>query len=124
MGDLELRFQPASVLATPLAGTVTIVFYEADQVSGVRLFLPADLQPGTYPIGDLFRLAEADVIARFDHNDAATGNSFWESTEGTLVLTQTGASLSGSFTFTAVSTPDGSKSVTVVGNFEGVSLGP
>jgi hypothetical protein len=71
-------------------------------------------------------LSDSELAARFDHLDRnnSSRRASWESIEGTLVLTQTGDSISGSFSFSAVRTPDGSESVIVAGNFEGVPVGP
>jgi hypothetical protein len=121
-GDLNLTYQPSTVTASPLVDMVTISLLDSNQATGVLLFMPLDIQPGTYPIGDLFNLADTEVTARFDTFDGSTVSSY-ESISGTLTLTETGASFSGSFTFEAVHTPDGSGPITATGNFSGVASG-
>ena len=121
-GDLNLAYRPSTQTASPLVDTIAISLLDSNQATGVLLFMPLDIQPGTYPIGDLFNQAEAEVTARFDTFDGATVNSY-ESISGTLTLTETGVSFSGSFTFEAVHTPDGSRPITATGNFTGVAAG-
>ncbi len=115
-GDLDLRYTPAFPMVSSVVDTLIVALVDSDGASGVALFIPADIQPGTYPIGDLFNLAGAEVTARYDHL-AGDDSRYYESTTGTLVLTETGDSLSGSFTFTALRTPDGSASITAEGSF-------
>jgi hypothetical protein len=115
-GDLDLRYTPADPLINSISGTLVIALVDSDGASGVAIFIPADIQPGTYPIGDLFHMADASVTARYDHL-ADDDSRYYESTSGTLVLTETGTSFAGSFSFTAVRTPAGASTVTVDGSF-------
>jgi hypothetical protein len=119
---MEIRFVPSYVVASALVDQITIALFMEDQATGVSLFVPGDIGPGTHPVGDLYDLAEAPITARFDPFQDQILDSF-ESISGTLVLTETGSSFSGSFTFLAVHTPEGSSSVTVDGNFAAIPLG-
>ena len=120
-GDSELHYRATSVTAAPLIDTV-VISVMADEATGVALFLPAVTPPGTHLIGDLFHRADAAITARFDRYEDGRFVSY-ESTDGTLVLSESGSSFSGSFSFTAVRTPDGERPVSVEVNFEDVVLG-
>jgi hypothetical protein len=120
-GDVNLNFQATAITAVPLIDTVVISLLDTDQATGVILFVPMDIQPGTYPIGDLYNQSDADVTARFDSLQDSTLTSY-ESIGGTLTLTETGASFSGTFTFEALRKPDGAGSITVTGSFEGAAV--
>ena len=52
-------------------------------------------------------------------NGSLSGNTF-QSTSGTLTLTATGASFSGTFTFNAVNLKDKTKTIQVSGSFSNV----
>jgi hypothetical protein len=121
-GDIHLTYRPSTLNASPLIDTIAISLLDSNQATGVLLFMPLNIEPGTYSIGDLFNQADAEVTARFDTFDGTTVDSY-ESISGTLTLTETGASFSGSFTFEAVHAPDGSRPITATGNFEGVTVG-
>jgi hypothetical protein len=120
-GDWELHYQATRMTAALLVDSVVISLM-ADEATGVALFLPAVTPPGTHLIGDLFQRADAAITARFDRYEDGRFVSY-ESTDGRLVLAESGASFSGSFSFTAVHTPEGDRPVSVEGNFEGVVLG-
>ncbi|HET7012221.1 MAG TPA: hypothetical protein VFI11_15715 [Anaerolineales bacterium] len=121
-GDFNTRFSPESLVAHSMVDEVAIGLFTADQLTGVTLFMPMEIQPGTYRIGDLFNATDADITGRFDtFQDDATVS--FESLNGALELTQTGSSFSGSFTFSAVRTPGGDLSVTIDGNFEAIPFG-
>jgi hypothetical protein len=119
-GDISVNFQASAITAVSLVDTVMISMLDTDNATGVMIFLPADIQPGTYDIGDLYNEAEADVTARYDSLEDATVTSY-ESVSGTLTLTETGTTFSGTFTFEAVSSTDGTGSITVSGSFQGVA---
>ncbi len=120
-GDLNMSFQPVTATACLIGDTtLMIAFVFSDNLSGVSLFMPANIQPGTHALGDLFHLID-DTNARFDYYTGDTTASY-ESLSGTLVLTEIDP-LSGSYNFTAVKTPEGILSVTVAGNFAGIPRG-
>jgi hypothetical protein len=119
-GDISVNFQASAITAVSLVDTVMISMLDTDNATGVMIFLPADIQPGTYDVGDLYNEAEAEVTARYDSLEDSTVTSY-ESVSGTLTLTETGTTFSGTFTFEAVNAEDGTGSITVSGSFQGVA---
>lgn len=119
-GDVSVNFQASTITAVSLVDTVMISMLNTDNATGVMIFMPAGIQPGTYAIGDLYNEAEADVTARYDSLQDTTVTSY-ESISGTLNLTETTSTFSGTFTFEAVNATDGSGSITVSGSFQGVA---
>jgi len=120
-GDINLEFQASTITAASLVDTVMISMLDIDNATGVMIFIPADIQPGTYVIGDLYNESEADVTARYDSLTDTIITSY-ESNNGTLTLTETGATFSGTFTFEAVKAADGTGSITVSGSFQSISI--
>src|SRR5688572_1097288 len=53
-GDISITYRPSTVTASPLVDMVTISLLDSNQATGVLLFMPLNIEPGTYPIGDLF----------------------------------------------------------------------
>jgi hypothetical protein len=119
-----------TITYTPVAGVVSYIggqyeiFLQLESDSafplGVRIFVPEGIQPGSYPIVSLITL-EDGVTARFD-NFAAGALDYFESTDGSIDLTETGDSYSGDFTFNAVDPRDPTRAISVSGNFTGATV--
>jgi hypothetical protein len=83
----------------------------------VTIHVPHNTQPGTYPMVDNVTNDGTAVSAGYGDCNGANG---FASKSGTLTLTSTGATWSGTFDFTAVGTTDSSKTVHVSGSFKDV----
>ena len=118
-GAVNVQFAYADSILHRLSPVLNLYLIHPDGVSQIGIFMPEDIQPGAYPIGNLITLEEG-ITARFDYV-SESGLDYFESLEGTLELTETGAAFSGFFNFTAADPRDQSRTVTVSGNFEGVS---
>lgn len=88
----------------------------------VTIHVPHDTQPGTYPIVDDVTNDGHAVSAGY--GDTCHGPSGFRSKSGTLTLTSTSGTWSGTFDFTAVGGPlggsDTSKTIHVAGSFKDV----
>ena len=84
--------------------------------SGVIILIPKRIQPGNYSIGN--STGEGDkIILTFWYT--IDQKIYFGGTGGSLELTETGNSFSGSFTFTAHKEYQPSHTIIVTGNFEG-----
>jgi hypothetical protein len=84
----------------------------------VTIHVPHNTQPGTYPMVDNVTNDGHSVSAGY--GDTCHGATGFTSKSGTLTLTSTGATWSGTFDFTAVGTSDSSKTIHVSGSFKDV----
>jgi hypothetical protein len=112
-GQVSMDFDASTTTAVTLIDTVTVTLLDTDNATGVMIFLPSGIQPGTYDIGG----EDAEVTARFDSLQDTTISSY-ESTSGTLTLTQVDGTYSGTFTFEA---SNGTDTITVTGSLDGVT---
>jgi hypothetical protein len=117
-GAIDKTYTPQEVYAVKIADSVGIGLDE-EFPCGVSLQFPIDIQPGTYPIEDVLHEIVSDVFGRYGEVcDLEEGH--YASTAGTLTLTATGASFSGTFEFSAASVRDNSKTIQVSGSFSNV----
>jgi hypothetical protein len=84
----------------------------------VTIHVPHNTQPGTYPMVDNVTNDGHSVSAGY--GDTCHGATDFTSQSGTLTLTSTSATWSGTFDFTAVGTSDSSKTIHVSGSFKDV----
>jgi hypothetical protein len=116
-GVVNKTFTPIKKEAGKLMNSMVINLFEKT-VGGVTITFPADTQPGTYPIEDHLHKPVVDVLAEYSVWGPA--HAFYLSTQGTLVLTAVGAKFSGHFEFSAGYNKDETKTIRVVGSFDGV----
>jgi hypothetical protein len=84
----------------------------------VKIAVPHDTQPGTYPMVDDVTNDGHSVSASY--YDTCRGGNGFRGKSGTLTLTSTSSTWSGTFDFTAVGSSDSSKTVHVSGSFKDV----
>lgn len=106
------------------SGYVTTIYLGQSVDTGVALMIPQFIEPGTYDIGNLVT-NEGSFFARFDFVKENGKVLHYASTEGELVLKETGSVFSGSFEFKAIlhmgeGMEDEANHVTVTGKFKGV----
>jgi hypothetical protein len=126
-GAVNKRYTPQDVAAVKISDRVGINLNEReDDVCGVSIEFPRDLQPGTYNIGDqlhsLRQMVVVDISGEYGTfcNEGGSLSDTYQSTEGTLTLTTSGSRFSGTFQFAAGQIKDESKTIQVSGSFESV----
>jgi hypothetical protein len=121
VGDVNTTFHPGKSFPYYVGDSVKLDLVSPDQAYRVVLFIPPDIESGTYPIADSFAMPARGIAARFGVR-GPTLSQFYESVGGSLTIAEANVSLSGTFTFTAFNTFAGA-SVTVQGSFEKIVWG-
>ena len=121
VGDVNTTFRPGQSIPYYVGDSVLLDLVSPDQAYHVVLFIPSDIESGTYPIADSFAMPARGIAARFGVR-GPTLSQFYESVGGSLTIIEAKQSLSGTFTFTAFNTFAGA-SVTVQGSFEKIIWG-
>ncbi len=144
-GDSETTMQEGIIVYTYFDGagitreTNELLIYEGsipDEFRQVTIAFPVDLEPGTYPVSDLFAVmmdedSDAVVVEYTEFVGAETimdslSYSYDQNVDGTVTVDSIGEAISGSFAFTAESIEfqdDGTqtvRSVSVNGSFNDV----
>jgi hypothetical protein len=126
-GAVNKKYTPQEVAAVKIADSIGINLHEReDDVCGVSIDFPRDLQPGSYPFGDQLHALRQMVIVNVSGeygtfcNEGGSLSDAYQSTQGTLTLTASGAKFSGSFQFAAGQIKDESKRIQVAGSFDSV----
>ena len=123
-GAINKTYTPREVAAVKIGDDIGINVNEKS-VCGVSVQFPIDAQPGSYPIEDRLHQVVAKVFGEYgsfcDSGGSLSGNTY-QSTNGKLTLTASGAKFSGAFEFSAGNLKDQSKTIQVSGSFNDVSL--
>jgi hypothetical protein len=126
-GAVNKKYTPQEVAAVKIADSIGINLNEhEDDVCGVSIDFPRDLQPGSYPFGDQLHSLRQMVVVNVSGeygtfcNEGGSLSDAYQSTQGTLTLTASGAKFSGRFQFDAGQIKDESKRIQVAGSFESV----
>jgi hypothetical protein len=123
-GAVNKTYTPSEVDAVKIGDRVGISLYE-DFPCGVDIQFPLDSPPGTYAFDNMRVEMVPKVWARYGELGACeTDGGFfgYESVGGTLVLTASGTSFSGTFEFDAVDAKDTTKKIHVSGAFQNAAL--
>jgi len=120
-GDFNTTFEPSQPFPYSVGDSVAVNLVSPDQASRVVIFLPPDIEPGTFSIADSFANPASGIPARFGVF-SPTLSRYYESTGGTIAIAEASQLLSGTFNFTATNSFAGT-SVTVEGSFEGILWG-
>ena len=122
-GAINKTYTPREVAAVKIGDDVGINVIEKS-VCGVSVQFPIDAQPGSYPIEDQLHQVVTKVSGEYgafcDSGGSLSGNTY-QSMNGKLTLTTSGAKFSGTFEFSAGNIKDQSKTIQVSGSFSNVS---
>jgi hypothetical protein len=126
-GAVNKRYTPQEINAVRIADRVGINLNEKeDDVCGVSMTFPGGLKQGTYQLGDqlhsLRQMVVVDIYGEYGTfcDEHGSLSDTFQSTQGTLTLTASGAKFSGTFQFAAAQIKDESKTIQVSGSFDSV----